>query len=508
MDEEATSTAVVLHEDKKYYPSAEEVYPGVNTATLDEDAQPLEEPILAEEGRGLADRAAGLGAAPARSASAFLRGLLGAPSLLRNVALLGPLHAGKTLLVDALLHAENGDDDAAEPPRATDTRADEQARELSIKATPGRSSRPTRAARATASTCATARATSRSPTRRPRRCASPTAPCSSSTRSTASSPRASACCARRCASTCRSCSAISKLDRLVLELKLPPEDCYRKLCHTLDDVNAAVCRALRDERGLAPDDAETQRWLLAPAKGNVCFSAAFHGWCFTLESFARAYAGRQPGGLEKHAGLAARLAPKLWGDVYLDPRTRQFVTTPPEPAPADDDDDDDGAAGEPPSPRRTFVQLVLEPLYKIYATALGEGERELASVAARLGVPLRRDELHLDPRPLVRVFMRRFLGPPSGFVDMLAKFVPSPAAAARARVTRCYSATSRRRAPRRCSRATAPRGRAAHAPRREALPAARRRPLPRARASSRARCASATACACSARRTRSPTTRT
>jgi 116 kDa U5 small nuclear ribonucleoprotein component len=42
-DEEELENAVVLHEDKKYYPSAEETY-GKETETLvmEEDAQPLE----------------------------------------------------------------------------------------------------------------------------------------------------------------------------------------------------------------------------------------------------------------------------------------------------------------------------------------------------------------------------------------------------------------------------------------------------------------------------------
>eukprot|EP01042_Synura_sphagnicola_P009226 gene9226-11847_t len=37
---------IILHEDKKYYPDAEEIYPGVRTVTLDEDAQDLNEPII------------------------------------------------------------------------------------------------------------------------------------------------------------------------------------------------------------------------------------------------------------------------------------------------------------------------------------------------------------------------------------------------------------------------------------------------------------------------------
>merc|ERR550534_1424436 len=47
-DETVSSTAVVLHEDKKYYPTASEVYgPEVETIVQEEDAQPLTEPIIA-----------------------------------------------------------------------------------------------------------------------------------------------------------------------------------------------------------------------------------------------------------------------------------------------------------------------------------------------------------------------------------------------------------------------------------------------------------------------------
>ena len=47
-EDAAPSTAVVLHEDKKYYPSAEEVYgEGIEALVQEEDAQPLEVPIIA-----------------------------------------------------------------------------------------------------------------------------------------------------------------------------------------------------------------------------------------------------------------------------------------------------------------------------------------------------------------------------------------------------------------------------------------------------------------------------
>lgn len=45
---EPIQNAVVLHEDKKYYPSASEVYgEEVETLVQEEDAQPLTQPIVA-----------------------------------------------------------------------------------------------------------------------------------------------------------------------------------------------------------------------------------------------------------------------------------------------------------------------------------------------------------------------------------------------------------------------------------------------------------------------------
>jgi len=86
---------------------------------------------------------------------------------------------------------------------------------------------------------------------------------------------------------------------------------------------------------------------LDPIKGNVGFSSAAAGWSFTLQSYARLYADV--------FGVAfdpRELARRLWGDVYFHADTRTFRKK----APA--------GGGE-----RSFVQFVLEPLYKIYSQA-------------------------------------------------------------------------------------------------------------------------------------------
>ena len=126
---------IILHEDKKYYPDADEVYPGVRTVTLDEDAQDLTEPIIKPirvKNFSVLEKEA-----PALLYSTdFMASLMNTPTLIRNVAIVGQLHHGKTLFVDSLVQAtqEKAWDPATET-RYTDTRKDEQERELSIKST-------------------------------------------------------------------------------------------------------------------------------------------------------------------------------------------------------------------------------------------------------------------------------------------------------------------------------------------------------------------------------------
>lgn len=132
---------LVLHEDKKYYPSAEEVYgEGVETLVEDEDAQPLETPIIAPP-KDPKLGAAARDALPTKYPVDFMVNLMNTPELVRNVAVVGHLHAGKTVLMDNLVtqtHDTRGHPAPARDAqmRYTDTRVDEQLREISIKSAP------------------------------------------------------------------------------------------------------------------------------------------------------------------------------------------------------------------------------------------------------------------------------------------------------------------------------------------------------------------------------------
>ena len=83
-------------------------------------------------------------------------------------------------------------------------------------------------------------------------------------------------------------------------------------------------------------------------------------------------AGGQPATpLPSHTPIPPSLqARRLWGDVYFQPRTRGFKRKPPE-------------GGGP----RTFVQFVLEPLYKLVTLTISEPE---ADVRRHVATPPRR----------------------------------------------------------------------------------------------------------------------
>jgi len=91
---------IILHEDKQYYTDAEKVFgKGVRILVHEEDAQPLTTPICQPAITSkfqVYDKEL-----PKTVYSAdYLAGCSQVPHLIRNVAIVGNLHHGKTLLCD------------------------------------------------------------------------------------------------------------------------------------------------------------------------------------------------------------------------------------------------------------------------------------------------------------------------------------------------------------------------------------------------------------------------
>lgn len=120
---EPIHNAVILHEDKQYYPSAQDVYGAdVETLVQEEDAQPLTEPIIAPikvrkwmiEEKDLPETRFDKGCVfeiissaavnyLRRTIRSFLLNMMSFPEMIRNVAVVGHLHHGKTALMDMVV---------------------------------------------------------------------------------------------------------------------------------------------------------------------------------------------------------------------------------------------------------------------------------------------------------------------------------------------------------------------------------------------------------------------
>ena len=110
-EDENNKTAIVLAEDKKYYPEADEVYPGVATATMNEDAQDIEEPLVDPMLNKNIYAAETSTLDELKYNTNFIAGLMSNPALVRHVAFMGHIHHGKTSLVHHLFQgarAERG----------------------------------------------------------------------------------------------------------------------------------------------------------------------------------------------------------------------------------------------------------------------------------------------------------------------------------------------------------------------------------------------------------------
>jgi ribosome assembly protein 1 len=187
---------------------------------------------------------------------------------------------------------------------------------------------------------------------------------------------------------------INKMDSLITELQMTPGEAYTHLTKILEQVNAVLGSFFQGERmeedlnwrervderiaaaakekekldeekvtgtngsvdteNITPSNQEFEEkddedLYFAPEKNNVIFSSAIDGWAFTVRQFASLY--------EKKLGIKRTVMEKvLWGDFYLDPKTKKVLAQ----------KHLKGRALKP-----MFVQLVLDQIWAVYQATTG-----------------------------------------------------------------------------------------------------------------------------------------
>jgi ribosome assembly protein 1 len=182
---------------------------------------------------------------------------------------------------------------------------------------------------------------------------------------------------------------INKMDRLITELKMSPGEAHTHLNKLVEQVNAVMGSFYQGERmeddlrwrekmeerlNAAAEKTDSRSSIVdtgdgvdttstpaeyeekddediyfAPEKNNVIFGSAIDGWAFTVRQFASLY--------EKKLGIKRSILEKvLWGDFYLDPKTKRVLSS-------------KHLKGRHLKPM--FVQLVLDNVWAVYEATTG-----------------------------------------------------------------------------------------------------------------------------------------
>lgn len=249
---------------------------------------------------------------------------------------------------------------------------------------------------------------------------------------------------------------INKIDRLVTELKMSPAEAYSHLGRVLEGVNAVIGGFFQGERmeedllwrqrgednrdkmrergddsltgnedGNVEEGGEQQfeetddeDLYFAPERNNVIFASAIDGWAFTVRQFAGIY--------EKKLGIKKAVLEKvLWGDFYLDPKTKKVLGQ----------KHLKGRALKP-----IFVQLVLEPIWTVYEATTGGGkgkgdqallEKVTKSLAVTLPPHIARSR---EPKAILQTVFAAWLPLSTAVLVSVIEYLPSPLDAQAARL--------------------------------------------------------------------------
>jgi ribosome assembly protein 1 len=240
---------------------------------------------------------------------------------------------------------------------------------------------------------------------------------------------------------------INKIDRLVTELRMSPAEAYAHLGRVLEGVNAVIGGFFMGERmeedlrwrdrkdqgangnghkGVSEgrmgeegvgegveeqfEETDDEDLYFAPEKNNVIFASAIDGWAFTVRQFAAIY--------EKKLGIKRSVLEKvLWGDFYLDPKTKKVLGQ-------------KHLKGRNLEP--IFVQLVLKTIWTVYEAAMvgndGKGDPVLLEkVTKSLGIAL---PAHIvrsrDPKAILQAVFAGWLPLSTALLVSVIEYLPSP----------------------------------------------------------------------------------
>ncbi|CAG8958524.1 hypothetical protein HYALB_00001466 [Hymenoscyphus albidus] len=200
---------------------------------------------------------------------------------------------------------------------------------------------------------------------------------------------------------------INKVDRALLELQVSKEDLYQSFSRTIESVNVVISTYFDKTLG------DVQVY---PYKGTVAFGSGLHGWAFTVRQFAMRYA-------KKFGVDRLKMMERLWGDNYFNPATKKWTKN----------GTHDGKQLE-----RAFNQFILDPIFRIFAAVMNFKTDEIPTLLEKLSIKLAPEDKEKEGKQLLKVIMRTFLPAADALLEMLILHLPSPVTAQKYRAETLY----------------------------------------------------------------------
>ncbi|BHF57358.1 Elongation factor 2 [Sparganum proliferum] len=199
---------------------------------------------------------------------------------------------------------------------------------------------------------------------------------------------------------------LNKLDKAIDAMGQDLEGLYQHLSRVVDSTNVIVSRFNEHDGPMGCVTVNSD-------VGTVGFGSGLQSWAFTLHTMASFYA--------KRIGVPAdKLASKLWGDNFYSVKEKKWKTQ-----------SDDGEV-------RSFVQLVLDPICKIFRVVQGGNRTEIQKFLNRIDVNISSEESALPSRQMLKCIMHKWLPADNCLLEMICVHLPSPVVSQKYRMELLY----------------------------------------------------------------------